>query len=319
MVTPEIFRLAVVSLEALISILRVVACHDGVEHPRKQQDDEEIDQRHGSGRTEVKLSERGFDQIDRQESGRVARTAAGNDKRLGIDHETIHETQQHGDQKNALHLWQLDIAEYGPTRRTVDLGCLIEGIWNGNEAGIAEQDDQARPMPDIHDDDRHPGIDRILHIVVIDADGIDVIAEQTNVVAAEHLPDRADNVPRDQQWQCHQNQAHGHADARFRHVERNEDAERDLKSENDQRKNQVSLQGGPETVGMQDLGKPVRSVPEELVVSESVLNGIVHNRHQGDDGRERHQHEHWQDQKPRFVVPGFFHDQASGPARQESA
>ena len=158
-----------------------------------------------------------------------------------------------------------------------------------------------------------------LHVVVVDAERCQRVAEQADIDAAEHLPDRADDIPRNEQRQRHQHEADRNAPALARHVERDEDAERDLDREDDGGEDQIAAQRVPEAVGMQDLVEPVGARPEELVVAERVLHRIVDHRHQRDDRRERHQQQHRQHHEPGLVVPGLFHGSASHSTRQESA
>ncbi|MCY1301951.1 hypothetical protein D9M70_515890 [compost metagenome] len=174
-------------------------------------------------------------------------------------------------------------------------------------------------MPDVHDDQRHPGSDRVLHVVVVDAHAFERAAEQADIDAAEDLPDGADDVPRDQERQRHQHEADRDAETLLRHVEGDDDAERDFDGQNDRREDQVAGERVPEAVGGQHLHVPVGAGPEERVVAEGVLDRIVDDGHQRDDGREGDQHENRQHHEPGLVVPGFFHGQASSPTRQESA
>ena len=102
--------------------------HDGIENPANQQNDQEVDQREGCSRTKVKLTDCHPGQELAEEGGCVTRTATGEDERFGIDHETVHEAQQNTDHENRLHLGQLNEAEHGPARCTVNLGRLIIGI-----------------------------------------------------------------------------------------------------------------------------------------------------------------------------------------------
>jgi hypothetical protein len=97
----------------------------------------------------------------------------------------------------------------------------------------------------------------------------------------------------------------------LRHVQRDEDAERDLYGQDDGGEDQVARQGLVEAGGTQHLLEPGRARPEELVVSERVLHRIVDDGHQRDDGREGDQHQYRQHQEPGFVVPGLVHDHAS--------
>ena len=62
---------------------------------------------------------------------------------FGVDHEAVHEAQQHGDQQDAPHLGQLDGAEHGPARRAVDARRLVIGVGDRFEAGIAQQRHEA--------------------------------------------------------------------------------------------------------------------------------------------------------------------------------
>src|SRR6478672_3684335 len=87
--------------------------HPVVEDEAEQQDDQEIDQRERRRRAEVELADRLLRQVLAEEGGRVARAAAGEDERLGVDHEAVHEAQQHGDHQHAAQLGQLDEAEDG--------------------------------------------------------------------------------------------------------------------------------------------------------------------------------------------------------------
>ena len=87
------------------------------EQPRQQQDDEEVDERHGGGGPQVELPHRLLRQVLRQEGGGCARASAGEYKRFGVDHETVHEAQQHGDHQHLHH--RRRIAPADPTRLTV--------------------------------------------------------------------------------------------------------------------------------------------------------------------------------------------------------
>src|SRR5437868_6053134 len=69
--------------------------HPVVEDEAQQQDDEEVDERERSRRTQVELADRLLREVLRQEGRRVAGPAAGEDERLGVDHEAVHEAQQH--------------------------------------------------------------------------------------------------------------------------------------------------------------------------------------------------------------------------------
>ena len=64
-----------------------------------RQRDEVVDERHRRGVAEVDLAERDLDEIDREERRGAAGAAAGHDERLGVDHEGLHEAQQHRDDR----------------------------------------------------------------------------------------------------------------------------------------------------------------------------------------------------------------------------
>jgi hypothetical protein len=114
----------------------VVFRHQRVEQPGGQQRDGEIDQGHGGRRPKVELAKRDLDQIDRQQRGRVARTAAGQHEGLGVDVEAVHEAQEDRDGQHRLHLRQLDVAEHRPVGRAVDLRRLIVGVGDRHQTGI---------------------------------------------------------------------------------------------------------------------------------------------------------------------------------------
>src|SRR5690606_24822991 len=143
-----------------------------------------------------------------------------------------------------------------------------------------------------------PGIHRILRVIVIEAENPQIMPEQADVDTAEDLPDRADDVPRDQQWQRHQDKAYGDADAALGHVEGDENAKRDLDRQDDEGEDQVADERIPEAVGMEEIGEPVGAGPEERVVSERILNRIIHHRHQRYDRREGDQQQDRQDEEP---------------------
>ena len=51
-------------------------------------------------------------------------------------------------------------------------------------------------------------------------------------------------------------------------------------------------------LGVQDLLEPAHARPEEDIVAEGFLDRVVDDRHQRDDGVERHQRHHRQDEEP---------------------
>ena len=220
--------------------------HDGVEHPAHDQDDQVVDQRQRRRLAEVELPERDLDELDRDERRRIARAAAGHHERLGVDHEAVHEAQQHRDQQHAVHLRQLDRGEHRPARGAVDLRRLIIGVGDRFQPGIAQQRDQAGPVPDVHHDDGGPGVELVGDVVVVDADAVQHIAEQADVGPPEDLPDGADHVPRNQQRQRQDHEAGRDRPALARHRQRHHDAERHLDREDHGGEEQIAPQRGEE-------------------------------------------------------------------------
>src|SRR3546814_6663652 len=108
--------------------------------------------------------------------------------------------------------------------------------------------------------------------MIVEAEDPQIMPEEAYIDAAEDLPDRADDVPRDQQWQRHQDEANGNADAALGHVEGDENAERDLDRQDDEGEDQVADKRIPEAIGVEEVGEPVGAGPEEGVVSECILH-----------------------------------------------
>ena len=119
-------------------------------------------------------------------------------------------------------------------------------------------------------------------------------AEQADVGAGEDLPDRADDVPRDQQRQRHDDQADSDAASRARHGQRHDDAERDLDRQHDRPRRAGCAtarrrSGRRARSRVEQLVEPVEADPEELVGAEDVLHRVVDDGHQRDDRGERDQ------------------------------
>ena len=77
-----------------------------------------------------------------------------NERLAGVDHEAVHEAQQHGDHQHAAQFGQLDIAEHREGRRAVDARGLVIGVRNRAQAGVAQQRHQRGPVPYVHDQGR---------------------------------------------------------------------------------------------------------------------------------------------------------------------
>ena len=200
--------------------------HQRVEDVAAGQDDQVVHDRHRSRAAEVDLADGDLHQVNRQEGGGAAGTAARHHGGLGVDHEGLHETQQHGDHQHLLQLRQLDVAEHRPAPGAVDPRRLVVGIGDRAQPCIAQQDDQRRPVPNVDHHDRQPCRGRILGDVVVQAERVQPCAEQADISAGEDLPDRADHVPRDQHRQGRDHQRHPHRPATPRQAERDANAER---------------------------------------------------------------------------------------------
>src|SRR3990167_8850492 len=72
---------------------RAHTLHPVVEDEAHQQDDQEVDQREGRGRPQVELAHRLLGEELAEEGGGVARPAARQYERLGVDHEAVHEAR----------------------------------------------------------------------------------------------------------------------------------------------------------------------------------------------------------------------------------
>ena len=134
--------------DEVLKIFKAMGDEDGI---IIQKDDEEIDKRHSRSRAQIKLTHRHLHQIDREKGRAITRPSSCHHKRLGVDHERIHEAQQNSDQQYALYLGQLYKAKYRPTCGAIDTRCLVVNFGDRYEPWIAEQHDQWGPVPDIHE------------------------------------------------------------------------------------------------------------------------------------------------------------------------
>ncbi len=143
------------------------------------------------------------------------------------------------------------------------------------------------------------------------------MAEQADIDPAEDLPDGADDVPGDEQRQGHADQADRHAPAFFRHGESNGDAERHLDQQDDAGKQQLLEKGGMKAFGMDEFPEPVHADPGKDVVAEGVLDRIVDDGHQRDDGAEGDHEKDGQDHEPGLLI-GLFCDHSGSPVTRWS-
>jgi hypothetical protein len=278
------------------------ALHPVVEHETEQQDDEEVDQREGRRGAEVELADRLLRQVLRQEGGGVAGPAAGEHEGLGVDHEAVHEAQQHRDHQHAAHLGQLDVAEYRELAGTVDARGLVIRVRDAAQAGVGQQRHQRRPVPHVHQQHGQPGVGGVAGVAVVDAQRLQAVAHQADVGAAEDLPDRTDHVPGDQQRQRDDHQRGRGLPAGGRHRQRQHDAQRNLHQQHRQRELQLVPQRSVQVLVAHHLHEPLGADKDAPLRVDDVLHRVVHHRHQRQDGREGHADEHRQDQEPGLLV-----------------
>ncbi|MNZ84933.1 hypothetical protein D3C78_1037060 [compost metagenome] len=281
--------------------------HGCVEQPRHQQDDQEVHQRERRRRAQVELPYRHLGQGLAEEGGGVARPTARQYKGLGIDHEAVHKAQHHRDQKYVLHLRQLDVAEHRPGRRAIDARSLVVGIRDRSEPRVTQQRHQRGPMPDIHHQHRDPGIHGIGRIVVVDAQLIQRRTEQADVRAAENLPDRADHVPWNQQWNSHDDQTQRRPASFARHGQGDGDAQRNLDQQYTSGIDELAQQGVVQTRILQHLAIPVGTDEVAAGLVENILYRVIDHGHHRDHSAEGHQQEHRQHQPPGLVVGHLVH------------
>ncbi len=163
-------------------------------------------------------------------------------------------------------------------------------------------------MPDVDDQHRHPGVRGIGGVVVVDAQHVvQRVTQQADITAAEDLPDRADHVPRDQQWNGHHDQAQRRPAALGRHGQGNRDTQRDLDQQYTARINELTQQRVVQTRVLQDLPEPVGADEIATGLVEDVLHRIVDHGHHRDNRAECHQQKHRHHQPPGLVVLNLTH------------
>src|SRR5690606_38622965 len=87
--------------------------------------------------------------------------------------------------------------------------------------------------------------------------------------------------------------------------------------QHDGREQQVAEEGSMKALRPQRLPVPLVAHPEELVGAERILNGIVDDGHERNDGGQRDQQKHRNDEPERLVVLRLAHPSSS--TRHESA
>ena len=162
-------------------------------------------------------------------------------------------------------------------------------------------------MPDVHRHHRGPGVERVAARNCSRSPAPSpAAAEQADVAAAEDLPDRADDVPGDQQRQGQHDEperrrpspaAAWAARRRCRAGSRSAGMtarEQQLAPQRVEEPHRRDRSRDPAVPGTS------RAVPEELVVPEGVLDRVVHHRH----------HRHERPRRPRAPRTGSTRNQA---------
>ena len=145
----------------------------------------------------------------------------------------------------------------------------------------------------------------IAGVAVIKAHFLQHHAHQPDVCAAVNLPDRADDVPRDQQRKRDQNKHQRRLPAVGRHGQSQRNAKRDLDSQHGERERELPPQRSMKILIAHDGSKPFSANKNPPLRRNDVLYRIVDNRHQGQDGREGDTDDHRQHQQPGLLVHGF--------------
>src|SRR6476620_4964264 len=120
-----------------------------------------------------------------------------------------------------------------PGARTVDLGRLIISIRNSDQTCIAEEGNQRRPVPHVHEHYCEPCAQRLSCVVIVETERIYQLAEKTEVWKGEDVPHGADYVPRYEQRQRHKEEADRYPRPSPRHCQRNGESQGNLDRQDD--------------------------------------------------------------------------------------
>ena len=101
------------------------ALHPVVEDEAQQQDDEEINQRERCSRPQVNWPTALVVRYWLRKVVALPGPPPVSTKGSVVDHEAVHEAQQHGNHQHAAHLGQLDVAEHRELAGTVDARSLV--------------------------------------------------------------------------------------------------------------------------------------------------------------------------------------------------
>ena len=230
--------------------------------------------------------------------------AAGEHEGLGIDHEAVHEAQQHRDHQDAAHLGQLDVPEHRQARGAVDAGGLVVGIGNRAQPRIAQQRDQRRPVPHVHDQHRDPGVHVAAGVVVVHPSQDSVAPSRPMSVR----PNTCQMVPTTFQG-ISSDSAMTTSTADARQPEAGMDSASRMPSgismASTASEKPISQQRAMQFLVLQHGGEPFGAHEHAALRRDDVLHRIVDDGHQRQDGRERHAQHHGQDQEPGPVIDRF--------------
>ena len=196
-------------------------------------------------------------------------------------------------------------AEYGEAGGAVDLRGLVVRIRDRAETGVAEQRDQRRPVPHVHQEHGQPGVTGAAGVVVVDSEPCQRGAKQPDVGASKDLPDGADDVPRYQQGHREQHQHRRSLPAAGRHRQRQRNPQRDFDQQHRQRKSDLAQQRLVQFGVAHDHLEPLGADEHAAVWRDDVLHGVIHDGHQGQDGRECNAHDDRKDQQPCPLIERF--------------
>ena len=204
----------------------------------------------------------------------------------------------------------------------VDAGGLIVCVGDGAQAGVAEQDHERGPVPDVDDDDRNPGGNRFLGHVVVQARPDQGRSKKPDVGARENLPDGADDVPRNEHRQGDDDERNPDRPALPRRAQRQRDPERNLEkrqtSEKASVRNKASLKRAPIDVAGFRRSRNHWSPFQKKLLVPIVPEQSNHDRHHRNDRREQHEAEDRQHEEPGAVVDGLV-DHGALPCTRASA
>src|SRR4029077_15370958 len=115
-----------------------------------------------------------------------------------------------------------------PPARTIDLSSLVISVRNSDQTCIAEEGDQRRPVPHIHEHDSEPGAEWLPCVAVMETERINQLAEKADGWEGEDVPHGANHVPRYEQRQRHENEADRYPRPPPRHCQRDGESQGNL-------------------------------------------------------------------------------------------